>query len=267
MSSMLRSASRKTKCFAQISAKTIGRGSHRCVAKSRVSSFVELSGKADEISKFGSSERDFPSKWISQPLPAVAYDWDDDVNDTDSHEGDTAAILTTKGGLTSQEVIQNFSKTEGDVTRHGALISAVGGRGPPSPGPSKPYPAPSTAGRNGKPISRKSGGGGGGGGRHRCPKCGTYTIFSHNEFGNSFYCATCSGWFTAAETLEGDNNLVKVRKDSASTYEDFLDDKRKEDHNVLMKHVRTIWPNKVYRSYPIGRLYRSFQREDPTIFF
>ena len=46
-----------------------------------------------------------------------------------------------------------------------------------------------------KPIAFK-GAGGGGSGRYRCPKCGTYVTFRHINFEeNTFYCATCSGWF------------------------------------------------------------------------
>lgn len=37
---------------------------------------------------------------------------------------------------------------------------------------------------------------GGGNGRYRCPKCGTFVTFRHINFEeNTFYCATCSGWF------------------------------------------------------------------------
>jgi hypothetical protein len=52
------------------------------------------------------------------------------------------------------------------------------------------------------------GGTGGGSGRALCPKCGTRVTFQHPEFEeNSFYCASCSGWFMLnANTAIGREN-------------------------------------------------------------
>jgi len=47
------------------------------------------------------------------------------------------------------------------------------------------------------------GGGGGGSGKHKCPKCGMNVTFKHSDFEeNTFYCATCSGWFLVANSNE-----------------------------------------------------------------
>jgi len=44
------------------------------------------------------------------------------------------------------------------------------------------------------------GGYGGNSGRYRCPKCGTFVTFRHANFDeNTFYCATCSGWFLVTQ--------------------------------------------------------------------
>lgn len=203
MSSLLRSAARKARCFAESStaAKIIGRGSQQryYATKSRVLHQVGFATTSD-IQERANVSRDVRTRPIPQPLPAVAYDWEEDFDDGNLDSGSNLSSNTAS--------LSHKLKTTGNVT------SAVGGRNPPSSsGPDKPYPSPSSTDRSAKTIGRTMGGGGGGGGRHRCPKCGTYTIFSHNEFGNSFYCATCSGWFTAAETMDpGDGHMIKVRK-------------------------------------------------------
>ena len=68
----------------------------------------------------------------------------------------------------------------------------------------QPYPPPSSAeleGDLGGKIFRK-GGGNGGGGRSRCPKCGTYVTFKCDFEDNTFYCASCAGWFAGARAME-----------------------------------------------------------------
>ena len=196
-----------------------GRSSRRHFANPRVADQVRFSSNDtfDDNGLQGGVKHDFRSRPIPLPLPAVAYDYDDDDDtwggDNDGTSNDSSS--QAYNGLTAGDRIT--SSLSSDVTGGADPMSFVGGRNPPTGTTNKPYPPPSSSAvdQNGNPLqaTRKSGGGGGGGGgRHRCPKCGTYTIFSHNEFGNSFYCATCSGWFTAAETLEGDENLMKVRK-------------------------------------------------------
>jgi hypothetical protein len=208
MSSMLRSASMKVRVFAGTSARKVGGRSVRRHNIANVPCSVSQvrflnddgSGKpssefvGDQTIKRGSLFR-FPP--IPQPMPAVAFDYDDDWGDSDGDGSNGSNVSQMDLNLL------HASDVTGDVDPI-SLVTGQQGRNLAS-GTNKPYPAPPTSvDRNGKPIAATRKAGGGGGGRHRCPKCGTYTIFSHNEFGNSFYCATCSGWFTAAETLEGD---------------------------------------------------------------
>ena len=161
------------------------------------------------------------------PLPAVAYDYDFYDGDDDD-DGDSDGAITNSSTFLHKGLASKTTDVTAAITTTwdpASLLSTGSGNGTGTT-TNKPYPPPSSSSSptaslhgNGKPMTstRKVGGGGGGttggggGGRHRCPKCGTYTIFSHNEFGNSFYCATCSGWFTAAETLEGDENLMKAQ--------------------------------------------------------
>lgn len=52
--------------------------------------------------------------------------------------------------------------------------------------------------------SSSGGGGGGGAGKHKCPKCGTSVTFKHADFeDNTFYCASCSGWFLVKNANKG----------------------------------------------------------------
>lgn len=205
---MLRSASLKARSIAEAGV----RGGARCsFGKPRV--LVRFSSTEEgHLSGHDGINRNYRVPAIPQPLPAVAYDYDWD--DSDGESNDTVSLNTSKpqDGVTHQDVKPNsWENVTPQVDPR--IVSLVAGRTPPSSG-NKPYPPPSSVDRNGKPIQlqrKAGGGGGGGGGRHRCPKCGTYTIFSHTEFDNSLYCATCSGWFTAAETLKGDDNMMKVR--------------------------------------------------------
>jgi len=46
---------------------------------------------------------------------------------------------------------------------------------------------------------------GGGGGRYLCPKCGTRITFKHGDFEqNTFYCASCAGWFLTTHNKAGE---------------------------------------------------------------
>ena len=148
-------------------------------------------------------ENDIRSHPLPQPMPDFTY------GDDGGGGGGGDGVDSERDCSNSTKVSQvdlNEGRDTSDVIRgvNPSLVDGQHGRIPPS-GTNKPYPPPSLSlDRMGKPVAATRKSGSGGGGRHRCPKCGTYTIFSHNEFGNSFYCATCSGWFTAAETLEGD---------------------------------------------------------------
>jgi hypothetical protein len=208
MSSLLRSASLKARSIAEAGVRA---GARCSFAQPRV--LVRFSTSEGPINgRMGDGvNRDFRTKAIPQPLPAVAYDYD--WGDNDGETNDTVSLTASKcqDGMTlasGQEIKKNVTPDVDPI-----IVSLVAGRNPPS-GTNKSYSSPSSMDRNGKPIQLHQktggGGGGGGGGRHRCPKCGTYTIFSHTEFDNSLYCATCSGWFTAAETLKGDENMIKV---------------------------------------------------------
>eukprot|EP00529_Nitzschia_sp_RCC80_P009625 CAMPEP_0113488912 /NCGR_PEP_ID=MMETSP0014_2-20120614/26261_1 /TAXON_ID=2857 /ORGANISM="Nitzschia sp." /LENGTH=791 /DNA_ID=CAMNT_0000382639 /DNA_START=181 /DNA_END=2554 /DNA_ORIENTATION=+ /assembly_acc=CAM_ASM_000159 len=124
-----------------------------------------------------------------QPMPAVAYDTDyyESYHDDDTEGYDDAC---------------------GEYPQHTYSVSArhYGGGGGGNNGSSVTgyhahgtYPPPSRhVHSQTASYHRKSGGGGGGGtGRHRCPKCGTTVTFRSDLEDNTFYCASCSGWFVA----------------------------------------------------------------------
>jgi hypothetical protein len=210
---------------------------------------------------------------IPQPLPAVACDdyFDDGLEDDDSVMVQTCEIPSFRKHVTPGDVfgkgdvarriptsatqvtdVNLFSGTESQNATNG------GGDGLTTT-TSKPYPPPSdatggdtvvtpgkggSAGGSGSISYRKAGGGGGGGGgtgRHRCPKCGTTVTFRCDFEENTFYCASCSGWFVASpDTIEA-NNVVD--HGDGSSYEEFLakDGPKKTassaDSDILMRHV------------------------------
>ncbi|CAB9505578.1 protease ATP-binding subunit ClpX [Seminavis robusta] len=215
MSSMLRSASLKAKTFVESGARKLGGRAarrHHFGKSSQSASQIRFVNTDSDGSGTAGLRHDLRRQAI--PLPAVAYDYsyDDEDDNGDHWGGESDENSNDSMSTTSSHYPGNAAA--GDVSHD---VFGVAGRNPPSGTNNKPYPPPSSVDRNGKPITSTRKSGGGGGGRHRCPKCGTYTIFSHNEFGNSFYCATCSGWFTAAETLEGDDGMIKS-PDNPRTY-------------------------------------------------
>lgn len=168
-----------------------------------------------------------------QPLVAVAYDYD---YEEDEHEegvqasdGDEfripparrsqdAKIEKTDVNRRAVEHYDVFQPVRKNATRTQNLrdrailveksssiftvrASAAPGEGRgsiPSTDNGKPYPPPSSIETSQAQYHRKSGSGGGRGtGRHRCPKCGTTVTFRCDFEDNTFYCASCSGWFVA----------------------------------------------------------------------
>jgi hypothetical protein len=94
-----------------------------------------------------------------------------------------------------------------------------------STGHSPPSSSSSTTGSiSFRKASGGSGGGGpnngGGTGRHRCPKCGTTVTFRCDFEENTFYCASCSGWFVANNDtiMQSSSNM----EGDGSSYEEFL---------------------------------------------
>lgn len=115
---------------------------------------------------------------------------------------------------------------------------------------------PISGGGGGSGKGGGSGSGGGGAGKHKCPKCGTSVTFKHADFeDNTFYCATCSGWFLVknANITGGEDGAANVASASAasggkspsgglgtSVYGVFNNDKlgdEKKSPKILMQHV------------------------------
>jgi len=69
------------------------------------------------------------------------------------------------------------------------------------------YPSYSRDSIGGKSLGTRRSSGGGGSGRYRCPKCGSFVAFRHDDFEeNTFYCATCSAWFMVTPNASPDSN-------------------------------------------------------------
>ena len=209
---MLRSATIKARALAEAGSRT----SSRSASRSRFLS-LKKNTESPQSSRLGHNSSDgslnqhvFRSRPTPFPLPAVAVYYD-----ASCEEDNDGTINKSYDFTIGQDHIVTLplaSTLSSDVSGANPT-SFVGGRNSSSGNGTKAYPPPSgVTDHHGNPLnqSTRKGSGGPPRGPHRCPKCGTTTIFSHNEFGNSFYCATCSGWFTAAETMEEDESRMKV---------------------------------------------------------
>ena len=110
-------------------------------------------------------------------------------------------------------------------------------------------------------LGSGSGGGGtrgGNGGKHKCPKCGNSVTFKHTDFEeNTFYCASCSGWFLVKNSggnAEVSQPVVPHGHGSGGGYLEFKDateysgeenggsTRRLSQSQIIMQHVSTNLP-------------------------
>ena len=169
---------------------------------------------------------------IAEPVPALAYAYDCQYDDDAFDNADTFETNTGSFEVTT------------DATSMAGNIKFVKATGPSLTSPNTPnYNATNRklSGGGGPPS-----GGGGGNGKHKCPKCGMSVTFKHGDFEeNTFYCATCSGWFLVKNAEKSDASLNSAF--SASTYDEFKEDKgsgskqRKISRpQILMTHVSQL---------------------------
>lgn len=94
------------------------------------------------------------------------------------------------------------------------------------------YPPPSA---DEAEVGARGKSGGGGGGRYRCPKCGTDVTFKCDFEDNTFYCASCAGWFAGRSPVEAGTR--------SPSYEEFIakDMRNKQqkagEQEIIMRHV------------------------------
>jgi hypothetical protein len=169
-----------------------------------------------------------------EPMLAVAYDFDDDEVEEDSTSTMVNSAMSTPADKFPCSVVDDVSYTEIHVTSTNIKNSA-GGRLPLLPtsaSTSTTFAPPSIAD---KAIASKRSAGGGGG-RYLCPKCGTHVTFRHADFEeNTFYCATCSGWFLITpSTITADSTATKI-----DVYSEFpkTEENKPQDPHILMQHV------------------------------
>jgi len=127
---------------------------------------------------------------IPEPLPALAYAYDYDDDDDYEHEvngngniGNQSHVSTSSSGNVKFVKAKTPSISSPNTPNYNIHQRQMSGGG-------------SSGGSGSGGGSGSSGGGGGGNGKHKCPKCGMSVTFKHGDFEeNTFYCATCSGWF------------------------------------------------------------------------
>lgn len=153
-----------------------------------------------------------------EPLPAVAYDHSDDENDcskricpADNDDVTRETYVTSESGLSQQNMASDGNKSSRETH-------------PPASFASLPFKRQSSGGSGG------GGTGGGGTGRCRCTKCGTIVTFRHSDFDeNSYYCATCGGWFLAPPPVVAGKDEFMDGNGGAS-----------KDPEILMQHVSPL---------------------------
>ena len=152
---------------------------------------------------------------FEEPLPALAYayDYSDDDEDSDSRTScdssstgaSTSVIFTPTDDSSSVGTGTDFYVCKESMSSDSSMSSSSFGNAKNSAIPSRAH-ASSRSKLHSSSTRRVSGGGGSGGysggggkggnGKCKCPKCGNNVTFKHGDFEeNTFYCATCSGWF------------------------------------------------------------------------
>lgn len=155
-----------------------------------------------------SSYEDQKHHAIPEPALALAYDYydDDDEHDSSSSFHNKYPEIPVKGGfgsdVNSRTYVTSVLPSANETLHTTTNLQQQNNLGTNSS--SFVTTTTTTSASSSSIKSRKSfsSGGGGGGGRNRCPKCGTHVTFRHGDFEeNTFYCATCSGWFLTAPTV------------------------------------------------------------------
>jgi len=137
---------------------------------------------------------------IPEPALALAYDCDDDEIET-----------TTD----SQHQPLFFNLSIGRV--HDKTPNNTDSQSSSSSSSSTSLPSSTKLHFQTRRVSGSGGGGPGGGGRgrYKCPKCGSSVTFKHGDFeANTFYCATCSGWFMVQNSGEK-TELKRIQPDAS----------------------------------------------------
>eukprot|EP00980_Cylindrotheca_fusiformis_P009730 scaffold2149_cov187-Cylindrotheca_fusiformis.AAC.8 len=245
---MLRSATRTARIFAD----RVGKKSLPSVNQLRLQTASNLhfsTKKGDDIGSPLSENEQFHIHPV--PLPAVAYD---DYDDDYEYDDETLSESTSHSYLF---IPDDKAETPRIVKSHDVTSSTLvagGGKSGHGPTSSHPYPAPSSVeSQKAGPIRKV--GGGGGGGRHRCPKCGTTVTFQCEDEENSFYCASCSGWFVVNPNQITGNDQKKT-DGSSSPVKKFMANNESDKGGgaeILMRHIPG--EPKPYAP-PIGRMSR-----------
>lgn len=155
----------------------------------------------------------------SQPIPAVAiqYDEDDDHNyfdDNDNIAQEVSSVVADTDSITRDVSMKWNTSRMKNSTAWTTSNSGVDS-----------FPTFSSS------STRKLSGNGGSGGRQKCPKCGMSVTFKHADFeSNTFYCATCSNWFLVKSSEEG--NTQQYSPQNKGVYGMFRDDMRLPKSNT-----------------------------------
>jgi len=166
---------------------------------------------------------------IPEPLPALAYAYDYDYesyHDDDDDDDDVNGIGHSVSSLsTSSTSSSRLTSMAGNVTYIKATKPTVSSPNTPNYNTNINVNTRNLSGggggggggSGGPPSGGGGGGGRGGNGKHKCPKCGMSVTFKHGDFEeNTFYCATCSGWFLVKNAATGTGSATSEKAESQS---------------------------------------------------
>jgi ATP-dependent Clp protease ATP-binding subunit ClpX len=181
--------------------------------------------------------------YLGNPIPvpslayAYAYDYDDydydDDNDDDYDDNGRRRIEDHRKSKSNSNSNSNSSNSRRMVVT--SQWREGGGRTTMTTTTSSTTSNPQ---RNHRKVGGGGFGGGGGGGsiRHKCPKCGKFVTFRHGEFEeNTYYCATCSGWFLITPPIHNNDPFMESHRPPDTTTNN--SNTTTNNNNILMQHI------------------------------
>ncbi len=214
---------------------------------------------ASQVAKFTTTKKRGPKSMFTVPKPNSGY----------SYQLDPVIVQKSREELERQangdsirgNAFSAFGSGGGGGGYYDGDVTFVKASGPSDKSPNTPnysFPTRKLSIHEGSKVigggsGSGVGGSGGGGKKHKCPKCGALTMFHHSDFEeNTFYCASCSGWFLVKNADKQNNEQQQQQQNSSQSNvtvvsEEGMDEKsggakqRKISRpQILMEHVSHI---------------------------
>ena len=205
----------------------------------------EVDDSMDESQQYSSKNSPFTQEQDTTKINAVGVTSasQSDVNYVISRRNSTCGAVKKLDSMEHSSITNNsapyskFNTIFNSIHHNTTTTTASNNNGIGDGDGNDTYPPPSADEEVGaKNFRGKSGGGGGG--RYRCPKCGTDVTFKCDFEDNTFYCASCAGWFAGRSPADSATR--------SPSYEEFIakDMRNKQqkagEQEIIMRHVSNI---------------------------